>query len=178
MEEEIRTAEAEQADAASNEGESSVEMSSNSPTKKGRGKPQGSKKLKVCVTDVNLMELVSGISNGGSTKPHRGRGRPKRTEQQGSRDRDADNSIKTPQGQGRPKGSKKEASDEDSLVTEHSPKKRGRPKKSLSKSTHGIADDKELPNGGSDTPKPGRGRPKGSTKRKSESLTSGEETEG
>ncbi|XP_044028605.1 chromosomal protein D1-like [Siniperca chuatsi] len=183
MEEETKTAETEQRDAANNEGEPSVDMPNNSPTKRGRGRPQGSKKLKVCVTDVNLMELVSGISNGGSTQPPRGRGRPKlsgtkHTEQQGSGDDHADDSVQTPTDQGRSKGSKKEASDEDSPMTDHSPKKRGRPKKSLSKSTLEKADAEDLPNGASDTPKPGRGRPKGSTKRKSESLTSGEENEG
>lgn len=168
MEEEIRTAETEQGDVASNEGESSVEMSNNSPTKRGRGRPQGSKKLKVCVTDVNLMELVSGISNGDSTQPPRRRGRPKlikNTEQQASGDVHADNSVQTQE-------SKKQASNEDSPTTDHTPKKRGRPRKSLSKSTSEKADAKDLPNGGSDAPKAKRGRPKGSTKRKSESLTS------
>ncbi|XP_039978587.1 origin recognition complex subunit 4-like isoform X2 [Xiphias gladius] len=183
MEEEIRMAETEQGDGVSNEGESSVDMSNNSPTKRGRGRPQGSKKLKVCVTDVNLMELVSGISNGGSTQPQRGRGRPKllatkHTLQEGSGDDDADNSVQTHRGKGRPKGSKKQTSNGDNPMTDHSPKKRGRPKKSLSKSTPEKATSEDLPNGGSDTPKLGRGRPKGSTKRKSESLTSGEEDEG
>lgn len=176
MEKEIRRAEKEHGDAANIKGESSAEMSNSSATKRGRGRPQGSKKLKVCVTDVNLMELVSGISNGGSTQPQRGRGRPKLcvkgTEQQGSGDDDAD----TPQNQERSKVSKREASDKDSPLTEHSPKKRGRPKKSPSKNTTEKTDDEELPNGGSDTPKAGRGRPKGSTKRKLESLTSSQET--
>ncbi|XP_031151963.1 serine/arginine repetitive matrix protein 2-like isoform X2 [Sander lucioperca] len=169
MEDEIRTTETEQGDVASNEGESSVEMS-NSPTKKGRGRPQGSKKLKVCVTDVNLMELVSGISNGGSTQTPRKRGRPKRAEQQGAGDDHADDSVQT-------QGSKKHASNEDSLTTDPSPKKRGRPRKSLSYSTPEKADTKDVLNGDSETPKARWGRPKGSTKRKSESLTS-EETEG
>ncbi|KAE8281921.1 hypothetical protein D5F01_LYC19310 [Larimichthys crocea] len=178
--EEESMAETEQGDAGSNGGESSMDMSNNNPPKRGRGRPQGSKKLKVCVTDVNLMELVSGMSNGGSTQPHRGRGRPrlsKQTEQQGSGD-DTDNSVQTPRRPGRPKGSKNQASNKDTLMTDHSPKKRGRPKKSLDKSTHEKVDNEDLPNGGSDTPKPGRGRPKGSTKRKMESLTSGGENEG
>ncbi|XP_039676623.1 serine/arginine repetitive matrix protein 1-like isoform X1 [Perca fluviatilis] len=172
MEEEMRTAETEQGDVASNEGECSVEMA-NSPTKKGRGRPQGSKKLKVCVTDVNLMELVSGISNGGSTQPPRKRGRPKLTKQaehQGAGDDHADDSVQT-------QGSEKHASNEDSLTTDCSPKKRGRPRKHLSYSTPEKADTKDLMNGGSETPKARSGRPKGSTKRKLESLTS-EETEG
>ncbi|XP_032391388.1 serine/arginine repetitive matrix protein 1 isoform X4 [Etheostoma spectabile] len=172
MEEEMRTAETEQGDVASNEEESSVEMT-NSPTKKGRGRPQGSKKLKVCVTDVNLMELVSGISNGGSTQPPRKRGRPKlkkNAEQQGAGADHADDSVQS-------QGSKKHTSDEDSLLTDRSPKKRGRPRKYLSNSTPEKADTKDLLNGGSDRPKAKRGRPKGSTKRKSESLPS-EETEG
>lgn len=176
MEEEIRTAEKEHGVAANTKGESSAMMSNSNATKRGRGRPQGSKKLKVCVTDVNLMELVSGISNGGSTQPQRGRGRPKlcvkRTEQQGSGDKDTDS-----QNQERSKVSKREASDKDSPSTEHSPKKRGRPKKSPSKNTTEKTDVEELPNGGSDTPKAGRGRPKGSTKRKLESLTSSQETD-
>ncbi|XP_070840236.1 chromosomal protein D1 [Chaetodon trifascialis] len=180
MEKEIRTAETKQGHAASKVGQSSVDTSNSSPAKRGRGRPQGSKKLKVCVTDVNLMELVSGISNGGPTQPQRGRGRPKltkHTEQQGSGDDDADNSVQTRRGQGRPKGSKKQANDEDNIMTDLSPKKRGRPKKSLSKGSLDKADVEELPNGGSDTPKMGRGRPKGSAKRKSESLTSSQENE-
>ncbi|XP_070703130.1 chromosomal protein D1 [Pempheris klunzingeri] len=129
------------------------------------------------------MELVSGISNGGSTQPPRGRGRPKlsatkQTEQQGSGDVHADNSVQTPQGPGRQKGSKKQASNEDSSMTEHSSRKRGRPKKTVSKSKPEKADAQDLPNGGSVTPKPGRGRPKGSGKRKLESSTGGGEDEG
>lgn len=177
MEEEIRMAETEQGDAVSNEAESSVHMSNNSQTKRGRGRPQGSKKLKVCVTDVNLMELVSGISNGGSTQSQRGRGRPKLSStkhmaEEGSVD--ADNSVKTHRGKGRPKGSKNQTSNGDSPVTDHTPKKRGRPKKSHAPEKAAAED---LANGGSNTPKMGRGRPKGSVKLKSESLTSGEEDE-
>lgn len=184
MEEEIRMDETEQADqaeqgdAANNEAETSVHISNISQVKRGRGRPQGSKKLKVCVTDVNLTELVSGISNGGSTQPPRGRGRPKlikHTEQQGSGDNDADNSVQAPRGRGRPKGSKKQTSDGNSATTDHTPKKRGRPRKSPSVSTVEKSDGEGLTNGGSDTPKVGRGRPKGSTKRK---LTSEEENEG
>lgn len=178
MEEEIRTADTEKGDTANNEGGSSVEMSNNGPPKRGRGRPQGSKKLKVCVTDVSLMDVVPGISNGGSTQPQRGRGRPRlsgitHAEQQGPADNDADDSE--PVRRGRPKGSKKTASDSDSPVTNQSPRKRGRPKKSVSKSSLEKGD---LANGGSDTPKVGRGRPKGSTKRKAESLKSNEDKDG
>uniref|UniRef100_A0A669BYX5 Uncharacterized protein n=1 Tax=Oreochromis niloticus TaxID=8128 RepID=A0A669BYX5_ORENI len=95
----------------------------------------------------------------------------KKTEQRGSGDDHADNLVQIHRGRGRPKGSKSQASDEDR--TEHSPKKRGRPRKSV---TDEEAPAEDLPNGGSDTPK--RGRPKGSVKRKSESLTSGEDDEG
>uniref|UniRef100_UPI0037E9A76C chromosomal protein D1 n=1 Tax=Semicossyphus pulcher TaxID=241346 RepID=UPI0037E9A76C len=180
MEEEIQTAEIEQGEAGNNEGESRVEMSNNSPAKRGRGRPQGSKKLKVCVTDVNLMDLVSGISNGGSTQPKRGRGRPKlsdskHTKQQESEDSHADNPVKTHRSPGRPKGSKNKTSNKDSPVIDSSPKKRGRPKKSVTPESDAVQD---LPNGGSDVPKTRRGRPKGSGKRKIESLSSGEENEG
>lgn len=154
MEEEIK----EQGDPVSNERQASV----GNPVKRGRGRPQGSKKLSV--------------SNSESTQPQRGRGRPKlsgtkQTEQRGSGDDHADSLVQIHRGRGRPKGSKSQASDEDR--TEHSPKKRGRPRKSV---TDEEAPAEDLPNGGSDTPK--RGRPKGSVKRKSESLTSGEDDEG
>ncbi|XP_033980093.1 proline-rich proteoglycan 2-like [Trematomus bernacchii] len=144
MEEEIITTEAAGEDVAPNDEEPSVDISNDSPSKRGRGRP---KKLKVVVTDVNLM--VSDISNGEPPQTPRGRGRPKLikpTEQQGSGDNNADDS-----------GSQKEASDEDDASPEHSPKKRGRPRKSLSTPAK------------ADTPKGNRGRPKGSTKRKSES---------
>ncbi|XP_068567237.1 high mobility group protein hmg-12-like [Cebidichthys violaceus] len=153
MEEEIKVAETEQGDAASNEREPSVEMSNNSPIRTGRGRPQGSKKLKVSIIDVNLTEQISG--------------RPKlmkHTVQEGSGDDHADNSTE----------SNKQVSNEDSPTTDHSLKKRGRPRKSPNKSTSENADAKDLPNGGSETPKARRGRPKGSMNRKSESLTSGE----
>lgn len=167
MEEEIK----DQEDPLSNEDEAIVE----SPVKRGRGRPQSSKKLNVRIADVNLMEVASAHSNSGSTQPQKGRGRPKpsgtkRTEQKGSGDKNADISVQTHRSRGKPKGSKNQATDEDN--TEHS-KKRGRPRKSV---TDEEAPAKGLPNGGSDTPK--RGQTKGSVKRKSESITSGEEDEG
>lgn len=164
MEEEISKAETEQGDVASNEGEPAVEEPNNSPVKRGRGRPQGSKKLKVCVTDVNQEEPGSEISNGGPPQTPRRRGRPKlkkNIEQQGV---EVDQDVQI-----------KEAGNEDGPTTDHVPKKRGRPKKSLSTSTSENAEG--LPNGGSDAPKGKRGRPKGSTKRKAESLT-GEQNEG
>lgn len=178
MEEEIRMADTEQGDSVINEAESSVHISNNSPSKRGRGRPQGSKKLKVCVTDVNLMELVSGISNGGSTQHQRGRGRPKlsgtkNAAPEGSED--VDNSAQTHRGKRRPKGSKNQTSNRDSSVTDHSHKKRGGLKKSQSPEKAAAED---LANGNSNTPKTGRGRPKRYVKPKSESLTSGEEDEG
>ncbi|XP_069033077.1 chromosomal protein D1 isoform X1 [Embiotoca jacksoni] len=180
MEEETKMAKTEQGDTVSNEGETRVEMSNSGPVKVGRGRPQGSKKLKVCVTDVNKTELLAANSNGGSTQPPRGRGRPrlavtKPTEQRGAEGDGADNSVRTHRGPGRPKGSKKRAGSEDSPVTEHCPGKRGRPKKSSGKITVEQVAAEDLPNGGSG---PKRGRPKGSIKRKLESLTSGEEDEG
>ncbi|XP_034066148.1 chromatin modification-related protein EAF7-like [Gymnodraco acuticeps] len=118
MEEEIIKTEAAGEDVAPNDEEPSVDISNDSPSKRGRGRP---KKLKVVVTDANLM--VSGISNGEPPQTPRGRGRPKLikpTEQQGSEDNNADDS-----------GSQKETSDEDDASPEHSPKKRGRPRAKL-----------------------------------------------
>ncbi|XP_028256236.1 chromosomal protein D1 isoform X2 [Parambassis ranga] len=181
MEEETVTAETEQEDAVSNKSE----LSEESPIVKvkrgrGRGRTQGSKEQKVSVTGTNQTELVSANSNGGSPQPQRGRGRPrlsdrKDTKQQGSGDNHAHNSDKTPRGPGRPKGSKKQASN-DTSVTEGSPMKASSSKKSSSESIAEKAAAVDLPNGGSVTPK--RGRPKGSTKRKSESLTRGDAEEG
>ncbi|XP_072226678.1 uncharacterized protein [Leuresthes tenuis] len=178
MEEETMMAETEQGDTVNNEGETSAGASRNSPVKRGRGRPQGSKKLKVCVTDIKLTKLVSANSNGEAAQPRRGRGRPrlsdtKRTEQQGSGDDSADVSVQTHRGRGRSKGSKSQSSNEDSSTTENFPKKRGRPKKSVPVRK---AASEDLLNGGSEAPK--RGRPKGPMKRKSESLTSGEDEEG
>lgn len=176
MEEVIRMAENEQGDAVKNEAQSSVHISKNSPSKRGRGRPQGSKKLKVCVTDVNLMELVSGISNGGSTQPQRGRGRPKLSKNMTQeRPEDVDYSVQNHRGKGRLKGSKNQTSNRDSSVTDHTPKKRGQPKKSH---TPEKAAAEDLANGNFNTPKIARGRPKGSVKRKSESLTRAEGNEG
>uniref|UniRef100_A0A3Q3KFI4 Uncharacterized protein n=1 Tax=Monopterus albus TaxID=43700 RepID=A0A3Q3KFI4_MONAL len=110
MEEEVRMAETEQGAAMSNEAQSSGHISNNSPAKRGRGRPQGSKKLK------------------------------------GSGDDHANNSVQT---------------------HNHTHKKRGRPKKPLIKSSPEQAAAEDLPNGGSDTPKMGRGHPKGSVKRNS-----------
>lgn len=193
MEEEMRMTEKGQGDAGSSEEESGVDVANNSPTKRGRGRPKGSKKLQVWVTDVNL-ELGSEISNGGSTQTVRGRGSPKgkkNTAQQSEQESGDDNAPDTPQpqrGRGRPKGSgsKKQASNEDGSTADHSPKKRGRPKGSSNKKTPNkpIASEDEsgadLSNGGPISPKKGRGRPKGSNsvKRKSESGMSEGEDDG
>lgn len=165
MEEEIAMAETEQGDTVSNEAEASEDVSI-SPVKRGRGRPQGSKKMKVCVTDVNMTELVAANSNGEPAPLRRGRGRPrlsetKHTGQQRSGDKPANSSGESHKGRGRPKGSKNRSSIQNSS-TERSPKRRGRPKKSV-KPEKAAAED--LLNGGSNATK--RGRPKGS-KNKSE----------
>lgn len=144
MEEKVRTAETENGNATKSE--SRADMAKNSPTKRGRGRPQGSKKLKVCVTELNLMELVSGISNGGSNTKHAGRresgddsaGKSKKegchddTPMTGS-NLDKANTEDLPndspkRGRGRPKGSKKHQNECAAI-----PRKRGRPKGSLNK---------------------------------------------
>uniref|UniRef100_A0A3Q2G1P9 Chromosomal protein D1-like n=1 Tax=Cyprinodon variegatus TaxID=28743 RepID=A0A3Q2G1P9_CYPVA len=96
----------------------------------------------------------------------------KATEQQDSGEELTESSVTIHKRRGRPKGSKKQTSSEKTVETELSPKKRGRPRKSDSVKKP-VAEG--IPNGSSDAPK--RGRPKGSVKRKSESLTSGEEDE-
>lgn len=173
MENEISTAETEQEDAGSNEAEPITEISNSGPAKRGRGRPpQGSKKLKVCVTDVNLMDLGSEISNGESIPtPKRGRGRPKLSDKIDTKQQDShsDSPVKSP---GRRKGSKNKTSKND---TNSSAKKRGRPKKIQSPEE---AAEEVLPNGESDKPKPGRGRPKGSGKRQLEGSTGDQENEG
>ncbi|XP_068168174.1 high mobility group protein hmg-12-like [Antennarius striatus] len=92
----------------------------------------------------------------------------KPTEQQITGDSAADDSVKSPLSQRRPKGSKNQGSEEDVPMTAHSTRKRGRPKKSLQKSAT-----EDLQKGSSDAPKTPKGSPKGSQK----SLTSGEENE-
>lgn len=169
MEEEIALAETEQGEAVTNEGDANVDEANISPVKRGRGRPQGSKKLSVC---ISKSDMVLGEANGSPIPRGRGRPkllRPKQTEEDGLEDGHNDDSVPKSQGRGRPKGSKKQNGEEN--VTEQTPKKRGRPKKSLSQSTGDKSSD--LPNGGTDRPK--RGRPKGSVKRKVESSTGMEE---
>ncbi|XP_020504223.2 neurofilament heavy polypeptide [Labrus bergylta] len=158
--------------------EAGEELSNTRPAKRGKGKSQGSKKLKVSVTDVNLTNLVSGISNGGSPQPKRGRGRPrisdtKQTELQESEADQTDDPVRTPKSP--EKGSTNTTSNGDGAVADSSPKKRGRPKKAVSTETTAG---EVLPNGGSNVPKKGRGRPKGTFKRKSESSMEYEKNEG
>lgn len=153
--EEEPVATVDQGDTASIEEGTSVDVPNSSPVKRGRGRPQGSQKLKVSVT-----ELVSSDSNEEPSQPRRGRGRPRLSDTNGS--------SQTPSGRGRPKVSKNQTTNEgDSTTGQSSKKGRGRPKKSAAQ---------DMLNGSSSTPK--RGRPKGSHKRKAESLTSGEEDEG
>lgn len=122
--------------------------------KRGRGRPQGSKKLRVCVADVS--DLIADISNGGAAQVQRKRGRPRLSD--GKQSEESSN------------GSTNHDSEEGILITGHSPKKRGRPKKSKSSA-------EDLTNGSS-LPKLGRGRPKGSTKRKVDSVVDEEANEG
>lgn len=139
--------------AAAREG-SRTKLSDKGPIKRGRGRPQGSKKLRVCVADVS--DLIADISNGGATQLQRKRGRPRVSD--------------TKQSEETSNGSTNHGSEEGILITGHSPKKRGRPKKSKTSA-------EDLTNGSS-PPKLGRGRPKGSTKRKVESLDDDEADEG
>ncbi|XP_068189466.1 ABC transporter F family member 4 isoform X2 [Antennarius striatus] len=165
MEEDIMTTTLEHEDAKISK---SSDVMSNTPVKRRRGKSQGSKKLKVGVTDVHLMELVSDISNGGCMLPKLSASKPK--EQQITEDSVADDSVQSPQGS--PKCSENQDSEEDVPKTDHITRKRGRPKKSVKKSAA-----KNLQNGSSNSPKKPKGHPKGAQKRTSESLTSGEENE-
>lgn len=155
MEEEKKITETEQA-ADTIEG-SRKNLSNKSPLKRGRRRPQGSKKLRVCVADVS--DLIADIANGGSPPGvglQRKRGRPRLSD--------------TKQSEETSNGSTNHDSEEGILITGHSPKKRGRPTK-----TKISAED--LRNGSS-PPKLGRGRPKGSTKRKVERLSDNEVDEG
>lgn len=117
MEEEITTFENDSASSASSIG----------PTKSRRGRSQGSKKLQVCVKDLHLMELVSGISN---TQPQKKRGhpRPSHTKDDGgnSRMRGGDDGAKDLGNGGsvKPRG----------RSSGGSPAKTGRPKSSLNRS--------------------------------------------
>lgn len=152
MEEEKKTTETEQATDAI-EG-SRKKLSGKSPLKRRRGRPQGSKKLRVCVADVS--DLIAEISNGGATQLQRKRARPRLSETQQSEETS--------------NGSTNHDNEVGVLITGHSPKKRGRPTKSKISA-------EDLRNGSS-LPKLGRGRSKGYTKRKVESLSDNEAIEG
>uniref|UniRef100_A0A8C7YE80 Uncharacterized protein n=1 Tax=Oryzias sinensis TaxID=183150 RepID=A0A8C7YE80_9TELE len=106
-------------------------------------RPRGSKKLQVCVTDLNWTNLASPLQP-----------------QEGGQQRLGGDPLEAHRGRGRPKGSKKAASSENGSTAEHFPKKPGRPKKDASAG--------DLPNGGPSAPQ--RGRPIGSIKRKSETA--------
>ncbi|XP_056154832.1 serine/arginine repetitive matrix protein 2-like [Lampris incognitus] len=200
VEEEISMTEEGQGDAGSSEGESGVDMSNSSPgpTKRGRGRPKGSKKLQVWVTHVNLSDLGSDFSNGGPAQPLKRRGRPKgsskkKTAQQSeqeSGDDALDSSVHPQKRRGRPKGSgsKKQASIKSSkgskgLGVDRTPKKRGRPKGSPNKKVLMVSQDEwevNLLNGGASSRKKGRGRPKGSSslKRKAERAVTEKQDDG
>lgn len=147
MEEEKKITEMEQSGSSKN-------LSDKSPLKRGRGRPQGSKKLRVCVADVS--DLIADISNGGATQLQRKRGRPRLSD--------------TKQSEETSNGSTNHDSKEGILITDHSLKKRGR-------STKSKISAEDLRNGSS-LPKLGRGRPKGSIKRKVESLSDNEADKG
>ncbi|XP_041664532.1 serine/arginine repetitive matrix protein 1 [Cheilinus undulatus] len=170
----IVTAETEQEDVEYNEEEEpEVEMPVSSPVKRGRGRPAGPKKLKAPITDNDQSDPASGMPNGETPQPKRGRGRPRlsdanATKQQESEGNHADDPVKTPKGRGRLKGSKNRTSNVGSSIPQSSPKKRGRPKKSISP---GMPVGEVLANGVGDAPVSRRGRPKGSGKRKLESDT-------
>ncbi|XP_077598975.1 uncharacterized protein LOC144214469 isoform X2 [Stigmatopora nigra] len=171
----------------SSQQESSEDQSETVVAKRGRGRPKGSKspspgskKAQFGSSDVNLMELVSGISNSDPTlggfenedyTPKK-RGRPKGS---GTKDQ-SDNASDAPRNRrGRPKGSGKRKAerakseddsdgssrkaprtdgDRSSVAT---PRGRGRPRKSSAE---------RRPPPSADGPKRGWGRPKGSVNRK------------
>lgn len=145
---------AETEQAADARGGSRTKLSDKSPMKRGRGRPQGSKKLRVCVADVS--DLIADFSNGGATQLQRKRGRPRLSDTKKSEETS--------------NGSTNHSSEEEILITGHSPKKRGRPKKSKI-STEDLTN-------GSSLPKLGRDGPKRSSKRKVENLDNDEADEG
>ncbi|KAK1877914.1 Origin recognition complex subunit 4 [Dissostichus eleginoides] len=176
-EEETSTAATKQRVLGSIEGDSTVHMSDNSATKIGAGMPEGSNKLKICVTDdVNIMKLVSGIASDGTTQSPRERGCPKLTkheEHEESGDVHADISVQTqkkvldeeghsessppqkvPAKKGRPRKYPLPTLEE--LNAPKVQKKLGRPRKSLPASSSSPSRDV-------DTPKK-RGRPPGTPK--------------
>lgn len=139
------------------ENDSASSASSIGLAKSRRGRSQGSKKLKVCVTDLHLMELVSGISN---TQPQRKRGRPRpsHTKEAAGDSKmhcieDAATEDLANGGSVKPQGRRNEGS----------PTKRGRPKGSLNKNRKrgwdscgsGVEDDE-----GRNKVKRERGRPR------------------
>ncbi|KAJ3608613.1 hypothetical protein NHX12_023145 [Muraenolepis orangiensis] len=171
-----------QGDSGSSEWESGVDMPTR-PTKRPQGRPKGSKKVQMLVTQVDPSEFGSGISNGGPTQPLRSRGRPKGSVK---KQKDEQDSLKAPRGRGRPKSSgwKKLAGTEESPRAGQSTRKRGRPKGSTNKKIPrkfaDRVDDLDFTISGSIQPKKGRGRPKGtvSLKHKAERSQSEEDEAG
>nr|XP_061808740.1 serine/arginine repetitive matrix protein 1-like [Nerophis lumbriciformis] len=185
MEDEPKVLEEEQSNFPSQQ-ESSEEISETVVVKRARGRPKGSnpgsKKTLISTPDVNLMELVSGISNSSPTlgfenedyTPKK-RGRPKGT---GTK-RVSDNGTDKPKsGRGRPKGSGTKRKAENVTSEDESegsfvkapridgdnspngiavPRGRGRPRKSSAE---------RRPPPSADGSRRGRGRPKGSINKK------------
>ncbi|XP_061753484.1 chromosomal protein D1-like [Nerophis ophidion] len=173
MEEDLRVVEEEQGDVL-NQDASSEENSDNNFVKRGRGRPRSSKKPKVNIADLNLMELVSGISNsepavgfknlaGGEEYTPKKRGRPSGSVNKRTAEKALDNSSsgEPKRGRGRPMGSGKRkvenlSSDDES--NEWGPKKRGRPKSSAKKTPK--PKEVELDENGIPKTPRGRGRPR------------------
>lgn len=108
--------------------DSASSASSTGLAKSRRGRSQGSKKLKVCVTDLHPMEQLSGISE---SQPKRKRGRPRPSDTKGAAGDSKMHCIEDTAaedeacgGSVKPRGRRNEGS----------PTKRGRPKGSVNKS--------------------------------------------
>ncbi|XP_077446343.1 uncharacterized protein LOC144066844 isoform X2 [Stigmatopora argus] len=188
MEDKPKGLEEEQRNLASQQ-ESSEDHSETVVVKRGRGRPKGSKspspgskKAQFGSSDVNLMELVSGISNSDPTlggfenedyTPKK-RGRPKGS---GTKD-ESDNASDAPQrGRGRPKGSGKRKAERAKSEDESDGSSRKAPRTDGDHSPNGVAAPRgrgrprkssaeHRPPPSADGPKKGRGRPRGSVNRK------------
>ncbi|KAF7211008.1 high mobility group protein hmg-12 isoform X3 [Nothobranchius furzeri] len=164
--EELTITEVGRGDTVKTDEESNVDMSTNLPIKRGRGRPQGSKELKVYVTDLNLAEPQRGIKTHTSTEDISKKGqsvkKPGRPKKSVTAEKAIDEELMD-RGSDAPCTKESVKRKSESLTSGEKeggpepPRKRGRPKGSPNKKPKATWDES---NGLSDTLRRGRGAPR------------------